>query len=79
MNPFVMVASAWARKPGSFSEPAWRCGSAARYGFRVNVEDYPTRYDSYATAGRLIARTGHQVSSAVRCSSERPYFLCDAA
>jgi hypothetical protein len=33
-----------------------------RYGFRVNVEDYLTRYDSYATAGRLIARTGHQVA-----------------
>lgn len=50
-----------------------------RYGFRVHVEDYLTRYDSYATAGRLIARTGHQLAVRGCCSSERPYFLCDAA
>ena len=33
-----------------------------RYGFRVNLEDELTRCDSDATAGRLIARTGHQLA-----------------
>jgi hypothetical protein len=61
-RPFVMVGAGLGEEAGFLLGAGVEMRQrGSRYGFRVNVEDYLTRYDSYAGAGPAIARTGHQV------------------
>ncbi len=64
-RPFVMAGMGMGEEAGPLVGGGFEMRErGTRYGFRVTIEDYVTRYDQYGPEYRTgpIARTGHQIA-----------------